>query len=276
MQRKQEKTPGKKKRDIKAAPGGPFLHTNFQQAGNLLDYLLMSAIKSTGKKFEAVLERTHDRLRWVIARLPFDAAETWGTRGQIRVQGEINGFNFRTTLFPNGQGGHFLIVNKQMQAGGKTAPGLTARFQLTPDTAPRKAAQPPHELLRELAQSKRLLKFYESLGKSRRNYIAGWIAEGKQTETRVRRARQMAERMMETLEAERELPPMMQLAFRQNPLAREKWEQMPASHRRQHLFSIFYYREPESRARRFAKAMEEMLHGREGPRKKTEEWDELE
>jgi uncharacterized protein YdeI (YjbR/CyaY-like superfamily) len=93
---------------------------------------------------------------------------------------------------------------------------------------------------------------------------------------RVRRARQMAERMMETLEAERELPPMMQLAFRQNPLAREKWEQMPASHRRQHLFSIFYYREPESRARRFAKAMEEMLHGREGPRKKTEEWDELE
>jgi uncharacterized protein YdeI (YjbR/CyaY-like superfamily) len=227
--------------------------------------------KPAGKKFKAVLERTSDRLRWVIAHLPFDVARVWGTRGQLRVQGEINGFSFRTTLFPSGQGRHFLIVNKQMQAGGKTAPGLTARFQLTPDTTPRKAVQPPQELLRELAQSKRLLKFYESLGNSRRNYIAGWVAEGKQTETRVRRARQMAERLMETLEAERELPPMMQLAFRQNPLAREKWERMSAAHRRQHLLSIFYYREPESRARRFAKAMEEMLHGREGSRKKTEE-----
>jgi hypothetical protein len=47
--------------------------------------------------------------------------------------------------------------------------------------------------------------------------------------------------------------------LRQNPLARKKWESMPASHRRRHLFSIFYYREPASRARRLAKAIDEML-----------------
>jgi hypothetical protein len=38
-----------------------------------------------GKTFAAVLERTPDRLRWVIARVPFDAAALWGKRGQIKV-----------------------------------------------------------------------------------------------------------------------------------------------------------------------------------------------
>jgi hypothetical protein len=34
---------------------------------------------------------------------------------------------------------------------------------------------------------------------------------------------------------------------------------MSPSHRRAHLFRIFYYREPEARARQVAKAIEEML-----------------
>jgi uncharacterized protein YdeI (YjbR/CyaY-like superfamily) len=70
---------------------------------------------------------------------------------------------------------------------------------------------------------------------------------------------------METMEAERELPPIMQLAFRQNPRAREKWEQMSPSHRRAHLFGIFYYRTPEARARRIAKVMEDLLGFRKKP-----------
>jgi len=221
-----------------------------------------SAAKPVSKKFEAGLEHTHDRLRWVTARLPFDTVKVWGTRGQIKVRGEINGFSFRTTLFPTGQGGHFLIVNKRMLAGGRTAPGLTAKIQLTPDSTPRTPVPESQELLRELAQSKRLLKYYESLSNSWKNNISKWMAQGKQVETRVRRARRLAERLLETMEAERELPPMMELAFRQNPLAREKWERMPFSHRRQHLFSIFHYREPESRARRIARTIDEMLHGR--------------
>src|SRR6476646_10560637 len=95
------------------------------------------ASRSVSKTFEAVLERTPDRLRWVIARIPFDAAKLWGKRGQIRIQGEINGFAFSTTLFPTGEGRHLLIVNKKMQTGGKTAPGLAAKFRLQPDTTPR-------------------------------------------------------------------------------------------------------------------------------------------
>ena len=220
----------------------------------------MPASKSQAKTFEAVLERTPDRLRWVIARIPFDAANLWGQRGQIRIQGEINGFAFRAILFPTGQGTHFLIVNKKMLSGGKTALGQTAKFFLQPDTTPHVIPSPPAELLRELGESKRLLKFFESLNPSRRREIAKWVAEPKSEESRSRRSRQIAERLMETMEAERELPPIMQLAFRQNPRAAEQWRRMSPSHRRVHLFGIFYYRTPEARAARVQKCVEEMLH----------------
>lgn len=211
------------------------------------------------KTFETILERTPDRLRWVIARLPFDAAKTWGKRGQIRIKGEINGFAFSATLFPTGSGTHFLIVNKKLLAGGKTAPGLNAKFRLQQDTTPRPSPPPAKELFEELGQSKRLLKFYESLNPSRRREIAKWVAECKTPDARQRRSRQIAERLMETMEAERELPPILQLAFRQNPRAAEQWQRMSPSHRRAHLFSIFYYRTPEGRANRIAKCVEELL-----------------
>jgi uncharacterized protein YdeI (YjbR/CyaY-like superfamily) len=225
------------------------------------------------KTFEAVLERTADRLRWVIARIPIDLAQIWGKRGQIKVQGEINGFAFTATLFPDGQGHHFLIVNKKMLNGGKTAAGLTAKFRIQPDTTPRITISPPAELLRELAQSKRLLKFFESLSPSRRHEISKWIAQCKTSDARKRRSQRLAEWLMETMEAELALPPIMQLAFRQNPKACAEWNRMSRSHRRAHLISIFHYREPEARARRLAKMIEE-LTGRKAKSGEEEDFSE--
>ncbi len=214
--------------------------------------------KPVAKTFTATLKRTGDRLHWVVIRVPLDVAKVWGVRGQLRVKGEINGFALRTSLFPNGKGQHFMMVNKQMQAGAKVAPGGTARFRLQPDTEER-VVKDPAELLRVLRQSKRLERYYSALNYSTRREIARWIAEGKQAETRVRRAEQMAERLMETMEAERELPPLLQIALARNPKAAAAWQRMPPSHRRAHLLGIFYYRNPESRARRVAKAVQAMV-----------------
>jgi uncharacterized protein YdeI (YjbR/CyaY-like superfamily) len=59
------------------------------------------------------------------------------------------------------------------------------------------------------------------------------------------------------MESEREPPPILQVAFARNSRAREGWERMSLSRRRMHLFGIFYYRTPEARARRLAKAIED-------------------
>ena len=232
----------------------------------------MAAQQPPAKTFQGVLERrSDDRLHWTIVRIPFDAARLWGKRGQIRVKGEINGFPFCSTLFPTGNGGHMLSVNKKMQAGGKATAGGKAKFRLQPDTTPREV-KPSAELMAVLRQSKQLQKFFDSLSYSIRRFLADLVAQGKHTETRRRRAEQTAEHLMETMEAERELPPLIQIAFRQNPKARAGWKLMSANRRRTHLLSTFYYRNPESRARRLAKAMEEMVAYADKRAKKQEEF----
>jgi len=50
---------------------------------------------------------------------------------------------------------------------------------------------------------------------------------------------------------------MLQAAFARDPRAREGWKVMSPLKRRGLLMGIFYYRNPETRAKRIAKAMEE-------------------
>ena len=74
---------------------------------------------SAAKSFTALLEPDGTALRWVIARVPFDIATVWPERRGRRVRGTIEGFAFRTSLFPDPRGsGTVLLVNKSMQAGG--------------------------------------------------------------------------------------------------------------------------------------------------------------
>ncbi len=212
------------------------------------------------KCFEARLERLRSSLNWIIIRVPFDAAKLWGTRGQIKVKGEINGFAFRTSLFPTREGWHFLLVNKRMQKGARAAEGSIAHFQMELDREERTVTI-PDELKRILSQgllsdARALRRWYDRLNRSTRNDIAKWIAEPKSAEARLRRAEQIAERLLNVMEAERELPPILQLAFARHPRAREGWDGMSASRRRMHLFGIFYYRTPDAQARRIDKMLD--------------------
>jgi uncharacterized protein YdeI (YjbR/CyaY-like superfamily) len=209
------------------------------------------------KRFKAVLERLPSRLNWTIIRLPFDAVRFYGVRGQINVKGTINGFAFRTCLFPVKTGGHFLLVNKKMQKAAGARLSSIAEVCLEPDMERRVAAM-PDPLKRIIRSDRSLLRWYhDELNQSTKNDIAKWIDEPKTHQARDRRAHQMAERLMAVMEAEHELPPILQRAFAANPQAREGWEKMSAPRRRAHLFGIFYYSTPESRARRIEKMMAE-------------------
>src|SRR5579875_3320707 len=98
--------------------------------------------EAPARSFRAVLEPDNTRLNWTIVRIPLDAARLWGARGQLRVKGEINGFAFRTSLFSDGRGGPYLLVNRQMQKGGHASMGTTARHRIEPDRAKRESAAP--------------------------------------------------------------------------------------------------------------------------------------
>ncbi len=203
-----------------------------------------------------MLERIQSRLGWTIIRIPFDVGKVWGTRGQLRVKGEINGFAFRTSLFPARGGGHILLVNKAMQRGGDVRQGMAAQFRLEPDLAERIAVVPA-ELKRFFKEDAYLRRWFEKLNYSTRSEIGKWIIQVKSQEARVRRAEQMAERLLAVMEAEHELPPVLQLAFARDPRALAGWKRMSPSHRRGHLFAIFYYRTPEARSHRIEKTLQE-------------------
>jgi uncharacterized protein YdeI (YjbR/CyaY-like superfamily) len=216
--------------------------------------------KSTSglRRFEAVLERMRSRLNWTIIRVPFDAAKVFGMRGQINVKGEINGFGFRTCLFPCAGGGHILLVNKRMQKGARVSAGASARFQIELDSEKR-VATIPGELKRILAEDRSFRRWYDRLNQSTRNDIAKWVNEPKSAAARARRSEQIAERLLAVMDAERELPPILQVAFARNPRARAGWERMSKARRRSQLLGIFYYRTPEGREKRIGKMLEEAV-----------------
>src|SRR5207244_8834950 len=117
-------------------------------------------------------------------------------------------------------GRHFMIVNKQMQKGAKVSPGMEVRFRMEPDTEKRIMPEVP-ELERMLRSSRQLRKFYDSLSPSTRTDIARFVAAAKHPATRRRRAERTAERLLETMEAERELPPLLRQALAREPKAAE-------------------------------------------------------
>jgi uncharacterized protein YdeI (YjbR/CyaY-like superfamily) len=209
------------------------------------------------KSFKASLERGGGSLNWTIIRIPFDAAKLWGSRGHIRVKGEINGFAFRTSLFPAGAGDHVMIVNKGMQKGAKTKLGDIAQFCMEPDTAKRVVIMPP-EMESILKEDAALRRWFGQISESHRSQIGKWIVEVKSSEARVRRAEQLAERILNTMEAERELPPALRIAFANDPIAHAEWQKLSPAQRRNYLFAIFYYRDPGSRTRRTRKVFEEL------------------
>jgi uncharacterized protein YdeI (YjbR/CyaY-like superfamily) len=209
------------------------------------------------KRFTALLEPDGTALKWTIARIPFDIAKTWPVRKGRKVRGEIEGFAFRTTLFPRGEGGgDFLLVNKKMLAGAGVRRGEKARIWLEPDLEEREILL-PDELKKELNSDRGLRKWFDGLSDSMRREIGKWADEPKSAASRQKRAEKMAERLMQAMEGEQEPPPVLKAIFQRQPRAREAWFALTPAQRRNHLLGIFYYETAEGRERRAAKAVGE-------------------
>ena len=208
------------------------------------------------QKFKAVLERLGDGLGWTIVRVPFEPSKVWKGMVRLRVRGEVNGFAFRTSLFPvPGGGGYFLLVNKAMQWGARVGLGEMAEFTLEPDMEAREA-ELPDELAVLLDDEPGLREWYDELSEYTRREIGKWCLGVKSDAARMRRAEQMAERLLGAMEGEKELPPVIAAVFRQRPKAKAGWAKMTAAQRRNELMAVFYYQTPEAREKRVGRLCE--------------------
>ena len=140
---------------------------------------------ATTKRFRAVLEKDTDSSATAIA-IPFDVEKAYGSRGRVPVRGTLNGFAFRSSVFPMGGGCHWLVVNRDMREGAKIKAGEMISVMMERDDEPR-VITPPKDFARALAANKDALAAWDKLSYTHRKEYAKAIEEAKKPETRARR-----------------------------------------------------------------------------------------
>jgi uncharacterized protein YdeI (YjbR/CyaY-like superfamily) len=214
---------------------------------------------TVAKRFRAALEPASNGLGWVIVWLPFNPQVVWKKMVRLRVKVEVGGEVFRSSLFGDAvRGGYYILVNKKMQAAAGAKVGAMVDFVIEPDMEKRGAVVTA-EFERLLKREKRLAKWFGEQSESMQYEVGKWLGAVKGDEARVRRAEQMAERMLLTMEGEKMLPPVLEVAFQRMPAARKGWELMTITQRRNNLLAIFYYQGPEAREKRVGKLVEDCL-----------------
>jgi hypothetical protein len=81
--------------------------------------------------------------------IPFSVEKEFGKKSRVPVSGTLNGFPFRNSLMPEGDGTHSMMVGKQLQVGAKANPGDQVNIVMQLDEAERVVEVPP-ELNRAL------------------------------------------------------------------------------------------------------------------------------
>ena len=199
-----------------------------------------------------MLEKGDQGLGWIVARVPFVPAEVWPERVRLRVRGTANGAEFRSSLFPAAGGGLCVLVSGALQQAAGVGLGGSAEFVLEPDMEAREA-ELPDELAVLLDEEPGLRAWYAALSEYKRREIGKWVNGVKSEEARLRRAMQMGERLLATMEAEIALPPWIERAFQRRPKARMGWAKMTAAQRQGELMGVFNYQTPEAREKRLGK-----------------------
>jgi hypothetical protein len=70
--------------------------------------------------------------RSALLRLPEMASAKLPSRGQVAVQGTINGRRFQTVLDPDGEFGHWMRIDRKLQKSAAVRTGVSATLEIEP------------------------------------------------------------------------------------------------------------------------------------------------
>ena len=138
------------------------------------------------KTFKATITGRGPNGAWTQLDIPFNVPEAFGSKGLVPVAGALNKFPFRNSLKPNGDGTHYMHINKELLAGAKVQVGDTVTVVMDRDTKPRTVTMPV-DLKSTLASLPDLAKIFAELSYSHQKEFVDWIEEARKPETRGRR-----------------------------------------------------------------------------------------
>lgn len=140
-------------------------------------------------RFHAKLFRpaaTAKAVSWTFLTLPKEASAQLPSRGQTTVEGALNGFPFRATLEPDGQGGHWLKVDRKLREAAGAEAGDIVTLAIAP-VAVEPEPRVPDDLRKALAAAPKARELWSDITPVARRDFIHWIASAKQPETRARR-----------------------------------------------------------------------------------------
>jgi hypothetical protein len=122
-----------------------------------------------------------------LLRLPAQASRKLPSRGQVAVQGTINGHAFQTVLEPDGNAGHWMKIDRTLHRLAGVRAGDTATLEVTPrDEWPEPLV--PHDLAAALAAApKHIQDMWEDITPMARWEWVRWINATPNPDTRQRR-----------------------------------------------------------------------------------------
>ena len=148
------------------------------------------------QKFAATVEAVGPGGAWTRIALPFDVPKVFGAKARTSVRGTINGYAFRSSIFPNGDGSFHMMLNKALLLGAKASAGDKVRVVMEKDEGGR-GMEMPADLKRALSKNAAAKRTFSAKTDAFRNEYIVWIASAKQEETRRRRVARAVERIAE-------------------------------------------------------------------------------
>src|ERR1043165_8916844 len=79
----------------------------------------------------AVSNGKHVSEGWIFLTLPKQASAKLPSRSRVSVKGTVNGAAFTATLEPDGNGGHWLKVDRKLRAEAGADVGETVALEIT-------------------------------------------------------------------------------------------------------------------------------------------------
>ncbi len=144
------------------------------------------------KKFRSRLVGPKQKGTWTYFIVPFDVEKEYGSRAQVKVRGTVNGVPFRSSLFPSGDGTHYMVVNRTVRDAAGVRRGDVVTVEMERDTAPRTITV-PRELSKALQKDPVARSAFDAFSHSHRKAFVDHINDGKQATTRMRRARKVVD-----------------------------------------------------------------------------------
>jgi bacteriocin resistance YdeI/OmpD-like protein/uncharacterized protein DUF1905 len=145
--------------------------------------------QSPGKiRFKAELRRPADpkNAAWTFLVLPKAASAKLPTRSMVTVDGALEGAPFQATLQPDGDGSHWLKVEKTLRDAAGASVGGTVELEIAPVAVEPEPKVPP-DLRKALAANPDALAVWKDITPVARRDWIHWITSGKKAETRAKR-----------------------------------------------------------------------------------------